>query len=160
MCNYTVAHGEWYMMDKPALERSLWIAAPRERVWQAITDPKLLQQWFSPTTPWELSALEVGGKMYAVGYESTGSIIQVVDAPREFTLRQESPEPPLTITLRYVLEEENGGTRLNFSQFIVGDLDDAARARMIADYTGGWKMAYDNLKAYIEGAPLPFPEGL
>jgi uncharacterized protein YndB with AHSA1/START domain len=148
------------MMDKPAVERSLWIAAPRERVWQAITDPEQLQQWFSPTTPWALSALEVGGKMYAVGYESMASIIQVVDAPREFTLRQESPEPPLVITLRYVLEEENGGTRLDFSQYIEGTLDDATRASMITDFSGGWKMAYDNLKAYIEGEPLPFPEGL
>ena len=149
-------------MDTPAIERSIWIAASRERVWQAITDPKQLQQWFSPNTPWELSALEVGGKMYAQGYESTGSIIEVVDPPHEFMLRQDSQPPadPLTIKLRYVLEEEDGGTRMDFSQYIIGKLDEAARQSMISDFSGGWKMAYDNLKAYIEGQPLPFPEGL
>ena len=147
-------------MENPAIERSVWIAAPRERVLQALTDPKEIQQWSSPNTPWEMSALEVGGKMYAVGYEAQASIIDVVDPPHEFTVRQESPEPPLTIILRYMLEEENGGTRMDFSQFFIGELDEATRQSMISDYSGGWKMAYDNLKAYIVGQPLPFPEGL
>ena len=26
-------------MEKLTIERSIWIAAPRERVWQAVTDP-------------------------------------------------------------------------------------------------------------------------
>lgn len=147
-------------MEKADIERSIWIAAPRERVWQALTDPQQFQQWFSPSTPWAQSALEVGGKRYAAGYEAQASIIQVVDPPREFTIRQESPEPPLTITMRYVLEEENGGTRLNFSQTFAGALDKAARQSMVNDYNGGWDLLFENLKAYSEGRALPFTEGL
>jgi uncharacterized protein YndB with AHSA1/START domain len=37
-------------MEKLVVERSIWIAAPRERVWQAVTDPEQLAQWFLPPT--------------------------------------------------------------------------------------------------------------
>jgi hypothetical protein len=37
-------------MRKMAIERSIWIAAPRERVWQAVTDPAQIVQWFAPCT--------------------------------------------------------------------------------------------------------------
>jgi uncharacterized protein YndB with AHSA1/START domain len=32
-------------MEQVTVERSIWIAAPRERVWQAVTDPELLVLW-------------------------------------------------------------------------------------------------------------------
>jgi uncharacterized protein YndB with AHSA1/START domain len=63
--------GYWKEVEKKlAVERSIWIAAPRERVWRAITDPKQMQKWFSPTTPWELTAFEVGGRYYVYDSET------------------------------------------------------------------------------------------
>jgi hypothetical protein len=47
-----------------AVERSIWIAAPRQRVWSAITDPLQIEMWFSPGTSWKLTALEVGGRLF------------------------------------------------------------------------------------------------
>ena len=37
-------------MSKIVIERSIWIASPRERVWQAVTDPAQIAQWFAPGT--------------------------------------------------------------------------------------------------------------
>ena len=37
-------------MEEIKVERSVWIDAPRERVWQAITDPANLPQWLLPST--------------------------------------------------------------------------------------------------------------
>ena len=69
--------------EKLAVERSIWIAAPRERVWRAITDPKQVEQWFSPGTPWRLSALEVGGRLSVYNPETdSDKYIQVIDAGR------------------------------------------------------------------------------
>ena len=31
-----------------SVERSIWIAAPRERVWQAVVEPEQVAQWFLP----------------------------------------------------------------------------------------------------------------
>ena len=39
-------------MEILTVERSIWIGAPRERVWQAVTDPEQLAQWLLPP-PWE-----------------------------------------------------------------------------------------------------------
>ncbi|HEU5103014.1 MAG TPA: SRPBCC domain-containing protein [Roseiflexaceae bacterium] len=57
-------------MEKLTVERSVWIDASRERVWQAVTDPKQIQQWYSPTTAWELSALEVGRRLFVCDPET------------------------------------------------------------------------------------------
>ena len=111
------------------IKRNIWINAPRERVWQAITDPKLIQQWFSPGTPWALTEPVVGGKVYAIGYESQAGIIQVIDPPRQFTYRWDSqpPDSPLTTISTYILDEENGGTRVTFTETLSGDLLEEAR---------------------------------
>ena len=38
-------------METMAVERSIWIKAPRQRIWQAVTDPEQLVQWFVPGLP-------------------------------------------------------------------------------------------------------------
>ena len=38
-------------MEKMSIERSIWIDAPRERVWQAMTEPQQIAQWFLPAMP-------------------------------------------------------------------------------------------------------------
>jgi uncharacterized protein YndB with AHSA1/START domain len=134
------------------IERTLWIDAPRERVWSAITQADLIQRWFSPATPWVVTALEPGGKMCAVGYEAQGSTIEVVDPPREFSYRWALDARGFLTA--YTLTEENGGTRVTLTETGVepphADMDNAK----------GWGMALDNLKAYLEGRDLPYPEGL
>ena len=35
-------------MDQLIVERSIWIEAPRERVWQAVTDPEHVAHWLLP----------------------------------------------------------------------------------------------------------------
>ena len=143
-------------MEKITAERSIWIDAPRERVWRAITDPAQIQQWFSPGTPWALTGLEVGGKLYAVGYESQTGVIQVIDTLRQFTYRWDFPTPgtPIALTTTYTLEDENGGTRVTITETGVGSLpEDVQNGK-------GWQMALENLKAWLEGSALPFPEGL
>jgi uncharacterized protein YndB with AHSA1/START domain len=149
-------------MTQVAVERSIWIAAPREKVWHAITDPKLIQQWFSPTTPWELSALEVGGKLYAVGYESQTCVIEVVDAPRLFRYRWDAqpPDKPLTLVTTFALEAEKGGTRLTFTETGFASLPNDDGSKRARQNNAGWKMALRNLQAYLEGKDLPYPNGL
>jgi carbon monoxide dehydrogenase subunit G len=35
-------------MTELKVEQSIWINAARERVWQALTQPELMMQWFAP----------------------------------------------------------------------------------------------------------------
>ena len=149
--------------EKFAVERSIWIDAPRERVWRAITDPKQIQQWFSPTTPWELSALEVGGRFYVHNAETDTDmyvqVIELVDPPHQLVTRSE-PEPPETPHVTtYTLEEENGGTRLMLTYSGYELEPDDWRWNNMEQNAFGFGMMLENLQAHIEGKSLPYPEG-
>src|SRR5215470_15116984 len=99
--------------EKFAVERSIWIGAPRERVWHAITDPEQVEKWFSPGTAWKLSSLSVGGRLF-VPNEETGAemytqVIERIDPPHKLVMRSK-PEPSETpYVTAYTLEEEQGG---------------------------------------------------
>lgn len=147
-----------------SIERSIWIDATRDKVWRAISDPKHLQQWFSPTTEWHLTELEVGGRLFVLDEESQTEkyvqIIEVVDPPNELTTRQ-IPEPPATAVkgTSYFLTEEDNGTRMTV--LFSGYEQDPAETRY-ADMerdTFGTGMMLQNLKAFLEGTPLPVPWG-
>lgn len=148
---------------KIEVERSIWIAASRERVWEAITDPKQVQQWFSPGTEWRGTGVKVGGRLSVYNAETNTDmytqVIEVVDPPIQLVTRNEPtpPEPPYVTD--WTLREENGGTRLTitYSGYEL-DTEDARHDKMEQN-AFGFGMMLENLKASIEGAPLPYPGG-
>jgi uncharacterized protein YndB with AHSA1/START domain len=156
--------GYWRVARKKlAVERSIWIAAPRERVWRAVTDPKQIQQWFSPNTTWELSALEVGGRLFVrdpeSGAEMYVQVIELIDPPHRFVTRAE-PEPPAAPEVTaYTLLEEQGGTRLTVTHSGYELEPEDARWNNMERNTFGFGMMLQNAKAYLEGNSLPFPWG-
>jgi uncharacterized protein YndB with AHSA1/START domain len=147
--------------EKIAVERSIWINASRERVWQAITDPVQVEKWFSPGTPWRLSALEPGGKLSVYNAEtdthSYTQIIDVVEPPHRLVTHSAPPEIPHVTD--YTLEEEDGGTRLTLV-YTGYELEAAeTRRQNMEQNTFGFGMMLANLKASVEGKSLPFPGG-
>jgi uncharacterized protein YndB with AHSA1/START domain len=146
-----------------AVERSIWIAAPPERVWHAITDPAQIEQWFSPGTSWRLSALEVGGRLFVpnaeTGAEMYTQVIERVDPPHRFVLRS-VPEPPATVEVTvYTLQEEHGGTRLIITHSGYELVPEEMRWSAMEQNAFGFGMMLENAKAHIEGKNLPYPGG-
>lgn len=146
-----------------AVERSIWIAAPRERVWQAITDPAQIEKWFSPGTLWTLSALEVGGRLFVhdpeTGAERYTQVIELVDPPQRLVMRS-VPEPPGTpdVTV-YTLQAEQGGTRLTVTHSGYELAPEEARWSSMEQNSFGFGMMLENVQAYVEGKRLPYPQG-
>ncbi|HEU5014487.1 MAG TPA: SRPBCC family protein [Roseiflexaceae bacterium] len=146
-----------------AVERSIWIAAPRERVWRAITNPAQMEQWFSPGTTWQMSALEVGGKLFTLdpetGAELYTQLIQQVDPPQRFAI-QTIPEPSGGYQMTtYTLREEEQGTRLTVIHSGYEAMPEEARGNAMEQNAFGFGMMLENVKAYIEGSELPYPQG-
>ncbi len=147
-----------------AVERSIWFAAPRERVWRAITDPQQIPQWFSPGTTWRVSALEVGGRLSVYDAETDTDkytqVIEVFDPPQRFVTRM-LPKPPEMIsdTTTYALVEESGGTRLILTHSGYALNTDALRHQSMEQNAFGFGMMLENLRAYVEGQSLPYPFG-
>ena len=146
-----------------AVERSIWIAAPRERVWSAITDPAQLESWFSPGTSWKLTALEASGRLFTpdpeTGDETNVQVIQLVDPPQRFVTHSLPASPGSAEVTAYLLQEERGGTRLTITNSGYELLPDDERWSTMEQNAFGFGMMLENLRAYIESNDLPTPGG-
>jgi uncharacterized protein YndB with AHSA1/START domain len=137
-------------MEKLTIERSIWIAAPRERVWQAVTDPAQIAQWFAPGTSFSQNGNKISVRIGETDMEV--AIIELVDPPRQIITRD---LPGMSITTTYTLEEENGGTRFTVTETGFESLSEDARKVRLDQDDKGWEMALENLKAFLEGRSLP-----
>ena len=141
-------------MEKIAIQRSIWIAAPRVRVWQAVTDPAQIAQWFAPGTTFSQNGNTLSVRMGETDVEV--AVIELFDPPRHMTTRS---LPDRAITTTYTLEEENGGTRFTVTETGFEALSEEARQERLDQNDRGWEMALENLKASLDGRNLPHPEG-
>ena len=141
-------------MQQVAVERSIWIAAPRQRVWRAITDPAQLEHWYAPGCPWEIPALHVGA---TITFHNTDTDIQrgtidVVDPPRQLTLRWQPGQvyPATTLVTTFMLAEENGGTRVIIIEAGYESLPDDIRQQHLDETAAGYSGSLEQLKVYLE----------
>jgi uncharacterized protein YndB with AHSA1/START domain len=145
-------------MEDIAVECSIWIAAPRERVWQAVTEPEQLAQWFAPGSPWEIPQLEVNTtvKFHNTETEILLATIETADPPQQFTLRWEPEEDGTVLTTSFALAEENDGTRVTIRETGFESLAADIRRSRVEQTTAGYGMSLENLKTYLMGEPVPY----
>jgi uncharacterized protein YndB with AHSA1/START domain len=141
-------------MTTLAIERSVLIRVPRERVWDAITDPAQLEQWYAPGCPWEIPALQPGAtiKFHNTDTDIQFAAIEVLEPLREFTLRwQLDPmHPGLTLTNTFRLEPENGNTRVTILQAGYESLPEAHRQDQLDQDAEAYTAIAESLKRYLE----------
>jgi uncharacterized protein YndB with AHSA1/START domain len=144
-------------MEQATVERSIWIAAPRERVWQAVTDPQQLEQWYATNFKWEIPALEVGATVtfYHSDTDILLATIEVVDLLRLFRLRWAPVEQGVVLVTSFLLEEENGGTRATITETGYDAVPEDQRQQWLDSTGAGYTMSMENLKAYLEGRLIP-----
>jgi uncharacterized protein YndB with AHSA1/START domain len=144
-----------------AVERTVWIAVPRQRAWRAVTEPEHLDQWYATYYHWEIPALAVGTmvKFYHKddGTDMQIATLEIVDPPRQFTLRWQPDKlyPAMTLVTTFLLEEENGGTRVTIIESGYESLPEDERQQWVEATGRGYTMSMANLKAYLEGKELP-----
>jgi uncharacterized protein YndB with AHSA1/START domain len=141
-------------MEVIAVERRVWINAPRQRVWQALTEPKHLERWYAPGCPWAIPALKVGEtvKFYNTDTDIQLATIEVVESPHQFTLRwQLDPmRPEITLLNTFLLEDENGGTRVIATQAGYESLPDDIRQQQLDQDADAYTAIVESLKEYLE----------
>jgi uncharacterized protein YndB with AHSA1/START domain len=130
------------------------IKAPSSAVWQALTDPAQIKQYFlgaDVDTDWRPgSSIVWRGQYEAKPYEDKGEILEV-EPNRLLKHTHYSPmsgqpdEPANYHTLTYSLVEGDGITHLSLSQDNNGDEAEAERA------SATWAMVLNGLKDTVEG---------
>jgi uncharacterized protein YndB with AHSA1/START domain len=140
------------------LELTRVLAAPRDRVFGALTEPGQVTTWWGPrgfATPEIDLDLRVGGS-YRFGmqppdgdlFHLSGEFLEIVPLRRlVYTFRWEEPDPDDRDTVvRLSLDDVDDGTRVSLSQ---GEFATEARRALHRD---GWSDSFDKLSALVGSA--------
>ena len=129
------------------------VAAPPGRVWQALTDPELIEQYMMGSrveTDWQVgSPITWSGEFDGKPYQDKGEILEVVESER-LRLTHYSPlsgdedEPESYHTLDYRLAGEGDRTRLTLDQ------DGNDSEEQAEQFAGNWQTMLDQVKEYVE----------
>lgn len=133
------------------LERRIDVAAPRDRVWAAFTEPAELLRWF-PTHEAQVD-LRTGGAMRFVWRDDADEAVIEHIAPPErlvFRWRPEGSDRPYT-TVSIVLRELPGGrTEVTLTESGFATLPTEIRGQAYEGTTEGWSEELEELRVYLE----------
>jgi uncharacterized protein YndB with AHSA1/START domain len=98
-----------------AIERTLELAAPRARVWRAISDPEELSRWFPQRASWELRPGGIG----TFSWEDYGEFpveVVTVEEPAHLAWRWGMESDEVTLVEWWLDERPDGGTTLRMRE--------------------------------------------
>jgi uncharacterized protein YndB with AHSA1/START domain len=148
--------------DNDAVVSEIEIAAPPERVFQALTTAEALTQWFTnsscPVKFWEMDARPGGHYSYETQkgtvvvndideFECHGEILEI-DPPRLLVytwIANWHDNKDLRTVVRWELTPKARGTHVKVTHSGLGQ-EDAARK----DYRSGWAGVVEMLKKFVE----------
>lgn len=141
--------------DNDVVSAEIFIAAPRERVFQAITDPRQAIKWWGQEGKYRFHEFQmevhVGGKWscagtsVAMGPTNVHGEFLEVDPPRKVAYTWNSSWMPVSTEVRWELEEQGSGTilKLTHSGF-------AGQAEQAKNHSLGWTAIFTWLQAFVE----------
>jgi uncharacterized protein YndB with AHSA1/START domain len=142
------------MPDDLRTEDSISIAVPTTRVWEALTTPELIKEWFfgvDTTTDWEAgSPIVHKGEYQGRPYEDKGIILEI-EPPRRLVHSHWSPvsglpdAPENYQRVTWELTERDGQAELTIKE----DNLPSEEAKMTSEKS--WRMVLENLKRLLEG---------
>lgn len=138
-------------MTETTLQKSIYLKAPREMVWDYLTQPQHLAKWFhAPKVP-----LTAGADYTCYGKESGDAVIwgtvQRADPPDllEYTFTV-SPMGEAVSTVRWTLEDVPGGTRLSLSHTGLPQAAEAFDLTLALDE--GWDKHLQHMRDHLHEA--------
>jgi uncharacterized protein YndB with AHSA1/START domain len=141
--------------DNNVVTSEIFIAAPPERVFEALTDPKQAVQWWGKTERYHFSTFSldarIGGKWSSAGtspnmgpFTIEGEILEL-DPPRRVAYTWLSSWMPKNTRVLWELKIKDGGTLVKLTHTgFAGDADGAN------NHSAGWNSILTWLQAYVE----------
>jgi uncharacterized protein YndB with AHSA1/START domain len=147
-------------MSEATARASIKIDAPRSIVWEALTDPKLITQYYlgaTVTTDWKVgSPISFAGEWDGRRYEDKGKILSM-SHEQELRYTHWSPlsgtpdSPENYHVIRISLSSAKGITEVTLEQSnLMGGPTDEDRAHR-DDFEKNWTTLLEGLKATAEG---------
>jgi uncharacterized protein YndB with AHSA1/START domain len=132
------------------IEREILISAPIERVWEIVTTPEHMGQWFGD------AGASRSGNVITMAWEKYGEAdLEVVreDAPNTFAYWWDANVKEAGRTLvEFSLTPEESGTRVRVveSGFAALKASDEVRAELREGNVGGWEHELGDLERYAQ----------
>ncbi|MFZ5971898.1 MAG: SRPBCC family protein [Bacteroidota bacterium] len=135
------------------LKKSFSIAASKEKVWHALTEPEQIKRYFFGTdtvTDWQVgSPVFFRGVWDGKAYEDKGTVLEHVPFTKlkynywsSFSTKPDLPENYANIS--YLLEEKDGQTIFTVVQ------DGIDTEELLKHSEGNWTMVINGLKELVE----------
>ena len=146
-------------IDLTRIERSVFIRAPRARVWRAISNLAEFAAWFQVNAEGEFKpGATVPMTCTVPGYEGLrfNVTIESIEPERRLTWRwipgSEQPAGESTTLVEFLLEDEAGGTRVTVIESGFDRVSLARRAKAFEENTNGWEEQMKALERYVSHA--------
>lgn len=140
------------------IERDLFLPVSIDRVWQAISTPEGLSQWFSNHASFEAKA---GSELQFVWNEhgTANGRVETIEPPTKFAYRWQAHGVPDNEALTtenstlvtFSLSEVEGGTQLIVVETGFTGLNTAAREKNYEENVSGWQHELQELVDYLTG---------
>ncbi len=135
------------------IRRELVVAAPIEKVWEALTAPEHLRKWFGDIAEVDLRP---GGRArfgWSDFDSSSEAIVEIVDRPVRFSFRWESlkdtPVEEASTLVEFSLESVSEGTRLILVESGFADVPEDAYDHRFEENSSGWTAELEDLSVYL-----------
>lgn len=138
------------------------IDVPRNKIWEAWTNPELLKEWFCPR-PWKVTEcdidLRVGGKFRTLmkgpegeEFNNLGCILEIIPGEKLVTTDALHPDFRPTgagfMTMHLVLEDYQGGTK--YTAYVLHKDAEAKAQHEAMGFEQGWGAAFNQLVELIK----------
>ena len=127
--------------------REQFYSHPISEVWKAISEGKNISKWFiqadfQPTV----------GYQYTFTHEDTVIKGEVLEVAPVTTLAYTwiVGETSVATTVRWMLEEKDGGTALKLEHSGISKYPGESAAKMFSSFQGGWASCLNELEGYLE----------
>jgi uncharacterized protein YndB with AHSA1/START domain len=149
-------------MTQDLIEREIRIDASPERVWAVLTEPALVDEWFSPGAPAEID-LRPGGIM-VLDHGQHGrfqTVIVAIEPLRSFSYRWASAYPGEVATetnstlVEFTLVPDGDATLLKVAEtgFSTLEIPVGREDASYESHTKGWAEVIGNLQKFAEREP-------
>lgn len=142
---------------RQTVTRTVRVAAPRDLVFEVLTQPSQIAQWFGDRADFP-DGVRVGAEG-SFGWAAHGSFparIEIYEPTRAFAFTWGTPDEPIrddnSTTATFTLQDDGDGTLLTVVETGFENLGDAARRRAaMQDTAQGWTQELDELAAQVSG---------
>lgn len=144
-------------MQKLVAQTSISIQAPVNKVWQALTDPKLIKQYLFGTnavSDWkEGSSITYSGEWEGKSYQDKGEIVKIIPGRLLHTtylssMSNKEDKPENYANVIYEIEPQDNSSQITITQ------DNIENEEQVDHMIQNWNMVLSGMKKLLENGSV------